>query len=107
MPKKEFHPDDVSHWLLYRRLLQQLRPYSAHLAALFLLSLLSPPLALLVPLPLKLAVDSVIDHQPLPRFLNALVPESLAQSSTTLLMLVVGLVVMVALLGQIREFAMS
>src|SRR5207249_4335833 len=46
--------------VLFRRLLSQARPYWPHVAALFLLSLLSSPLSLLTPLPLKIAVDSVI-----------------------------------------------
>ena len=37
------------------RLADLMRPYWRHLAALFLLSLLSPPVALLTPLPLKIA----------------------------------------------------
>jgi len=83
------------------------RPYGRHLTGVFLLSLLSPPLALLTPLPLKIAVDSVIGSRPLPRFLGALLPESLSASETALLGLVVGLVVLVALLAQLREFVSS
>ena len=41
---------------------------------LFLLSLLSTPLALLAPLPLKIVVDSVIGSEPLPGFLLTLLP---------------------------------
>ncbi len=42
----------LSNLLLYRRLGQQARPYWCHFLGIFLLSLLSPPLALLAPLPL-------------------------------------------------------
>ena len=59
---------------LYRRLLQQARPYWPHIAGIFLLSLLSPPLMLLTPLPLKIVVDSVIGADPVPGFLAALLP---------------------------------
>src|SRR5205814_11669 len=45
--------------VLYRRLFQQARPYWTHIAALFFLSMLASPLALLLPLPLKIAVDSL------------------------------------------------
>ena len=45
---------------LYRRLLLEVRPYYTHIGAILLITLLSPPLALLIPLPLKIAVDSVI-----------------------------------------------
>ncbi len=43
---------------LYGRLFLWARPYWPHLAGVFLLSLLATPLALLVPLPLKIALDS-------------------------------------------------
>ena len=44
---------------LYQRLLRQARPYWLHIAGILLLSLLSTPFALLTPLPLKIAVDSL------------------------------------------------
>jgi ATP-binding cassette subfamily B protein len=52
----------------------QARSCWPHLAAITLLSLLSLPLTLLYPLPLKIAVDSVLGHEPLPRFLATLLP---------------------------------
>src|SRR6266404_7960082 len=89
------------HW----RLAQQARPYWLHLAGIFLLSFLSSPFALLAPLPLKIAVDSVLDHRPLPRFLGAWIPERLTQSPAGLLALAVGLLIGVAVLTQLRDFA--
>src|SRR6266852_9965115 len=50
--------------VVYARLLGEARPYWPHIAGIFLLSLLSTPLALLLPFPLKLAVDSVIGANP-------------------------------------------
>ncbi len=90
---------------LYRRLVQQVRPYWRHLAGILLLSLLSPPLALLTPLPLKIALDNIISGHPLPGFLSWCLPASLRQSEAALLGFVVGLVVVVALLSQLRDFA--
>jgi len=90
---------------LYWRLAQQARPYWLHLCGVFLLSLLSSPFALLSPLPLKIAVDSVLDHRPLPWFLETWLPHGLTQSSTGLLALAVGLLVGVAVLTQFRDFA--
>ena len=83
---------------LYWRLLQQARPYWLHLTGIFLLSFLSSPFALLAPLPLKIVVDSVLDHHPLPRFLDAWLPAALTASETGLLALAVGLLIAVALL---------
>jgi ATP-binding cassette subfamily B protein len=81
------------------RLLRQARPYWPHLGGLLLLSLLSTPLALLTPLPLKIVVDSVIGSKPLPGFLDPLVPDAAARSDTTVLVLAVCLLIAVALLG--------
>src|SRR5712671_3271422 len=90
---------------IHRRLAQQARPFWLHLSGIFLLSLLSSPFALLGPLPLKIVVDSVLDHHPLPRFLQAWLPQSVVQSPTSLLVLAVGLLVGVAVLTQVRDFA--
>jgi len=51
---------------LYLRLFRWARPYWTHLIGLFLLGLLATPLALLVPLPLKIALDSGLGSKPLP-----------------------------------------
>ena len=90
---------------LYRRLCQQVWPYRRYLAGILLLSLLAPPLALLTPLPLKIALDNIIGHRPLSGVLAALLPESIKQSDAALLLFLVVLVVAVALLSQAREFA--
>src|SRR5206468_10493357 len=73
----------------------------------FLLSLLSTPLALLTPLPLKIAVGSVIGSHPLSRFLDALLPASATHSKATVLILVAGLLVAIALLSQLQVLASS
>src|SRR5437764_9300964 len=88
--------------VLFRRLLSQARPYWPHVAALFLLSLLSSPLSLLTPLPLKIAVDSVIGSHPLPHVIAPFVPDAIARSPATLLAIAVGLLVTVALLRQLQ-----
>src|SRR2546423_10805388 len=88
--------------VLFRRLLSQARPYWPHVAVLFLLSLLSSPLSLLTPLPLKIAVDSVIGSHPLPHVISPFVPEALAHSPAVLLGIAVGLLVGVALLRQLQ-----
>jgi ATP-binding cassette subfamily B protein len=57
-------PSNYSDIGLYRRLLLLARPYWLHITAFFLISLLSTPLALLAPLPMKIAVDSGISSNP-------------------------------------------
>jgi len=87
-------------WAICRRLLRQARPYCPHLVGLFLLSLLAAPLQLLNPLPLKIAVDSVIGSHPLPHFLAGVLPESLAHSKALLLLLAAGMLIAIALVVQ-------
>ena len=88
---------------LYRRLLHQALPYWPYIGGIFLIGLSSSLLTLLVPLPLKIAIDNVIGSHPIPGFLNALLPEAFTRSETTLLILAAGLSVAIALLGQLQE----
>src|SRR5947208_12449588 len=70
---------------LYRRLLLQARPYWIHMAGTLLLNLATAPLALLTPLPMKLAVDSVIGSQPMPGFVRMLAPRAVQSSNVAML----------------------
>ena len=92
---------------IYRRLLLQARPYWFHIAATFVLDLLSTPLALLTPLPLKIAVDSVIGSQPLPGFFDALLPTAVTRSDMALLVFAASLVVIIAVLSPLLEIGSS
>ncbi|MEW6232846.1 MAG: ABC transporter ATP-binding protein [Chloroflexota bacterium] len=92
---------------LYRRLLRQARPYWPHIAGIFLISLLSSPLALLTPLPLKIAVDSVIDSYPLPGFLDALLSAAVTHSDSAVLFIVAGLLIAISMLSLLQELASS
>jgi ATP-binding cassette subfamily B protein len=90
---------------LYRRLARQARSSWASIAALFVVGLLATPLALLTPLPLKIAVDSVLGSHPLPRFLDALVPRAVAETPNAMLLFVAALAVLIAFLAQLQAFA--
>ena len=87
---------------LCQRLLCQARPYWGHMLGIGLLSLVSIPLALLMPWPLKVAVDSVIGSEPLPAPLAALVPGSAVSSPAGILTVAVGLVLLIALATQLQ-----
>ncbi|HET8906848.1 MAG TPA: ABC transporter ATP-binding protein [Ktedonobacterales bacterium] len=90
---------------LYGRLLLQARAYWSHIAGLFLLNLLHTPLSLLKPLALMIAVDSVVGRNPLPKFLDALVPRWVTGSPLRLLVLAAVLQVLVVLLVQLDSLA--
>jgi ATP-binding cassette subfamily B protein len=90
---------------LYGRLFRHAGPYRLHLGALLLLSLLATPIALLTPLPLKIAVDSLAGAPAVPGFLRALLPESATGSQAAVLTLAVGLLLAIALLDQLQRLA--
>src|SRR5215813_3585040 len=85
---------------LYGRLLRQSRPYWLYILVLFLLSLLSTPLALLTPLPLKIVVDSVVGSQPMPRPLELILSAVATNTSTSRLVLAAVLVIAIPLLNE-------
>jgi ATP-binding cassette, subfamily B, bacterial len=92
---------------LYARLLRQAQPYWPHIGALLLLNFLSTPVALLTPLPLKIAVDNVVGSHPIPGFLGAILPQVAARSPTAVLVFAAGLFVAIALLDRLRYLGSS
>jgi ATP-binding cassette, subfamily B, bacterial len=81
---------------LYQWLLAELCAYWRGIAGILLLSFAATPLSLLTPLPLKIAVDSVIGSQPVPEFLAPLLPA--AASKTAMLIAAGALLVVVSIL---------
>lgn len=86
------------------RILLQSRSCWPHLAGIAALSLLSLPLTLLYPLPLKIAVDNVLQHQPLPSFLQAVLPRS-AHTPAMALTVALSLLMGIALLVNLQSLA--
>jgi len=96
-------PKQYGDFSLFLRLVGQAGPYRPHLAAAALVSLVSTPLALLTPVPLAIAVDSVIGSKELPGFLDAVAPAS----DDGRLLFAVGLLFLVSLLHQIQQLTSS
>jgi len=67
-------PDRRPHLLVYRRLLKHMRPCWKAILGLLLLNVVSAPISLLGPLPLKIAIDNAIGGHPLPAWLALLLP---------------------------------
>jgi len=88
----------------WRRLAREVRPYWGSIGLSFVASMLAAPFALLLPLPLKIAVDSVIGARPLPGFLVAMLPATFVASGSAILLVAIGLVIAIALLDQLRGF---
>jgi ATP-binding cassette subfamily B protein len=66
--------------------------------SLLTLGALSAPLALLMPLPLKMVLDSVLGPHPLPSFLQPLVPSWVTATPSAILWLAIALMVFISLL---------
>lgn len=90
---------------VYRRLLQLARPYWPHLFGVFCVDLVATPLALLGPIPLKIAVDTVIGSAPLPPFLAGVIPTWAMQSPLRLLGVATVLHILVVFLSQLQGLA--
>jgi len=94
------HIDVYVHF--WGRLAREVRPYWSSVGLSFLTSVLAAPFSLLLPLPLKIAVDSIIGDRPLPGFLTASLPANFVNSGSAILLVAVGLVLAIALLDQLR-----
>jgi ATP-binding cassette subfamily B protein len=84
-----------------------MRPYWPHLLGIIALSFLSIPAALMTPLPLKIAVDSVVGSKDLPAPLEAFRPIIASFGEAGTLLLAAGLVVGIALVMQLIELSRS
>lgn len=110
MAGRTYHPGNArsgdarySDWRIVRRMALQARPYWGKIVVIFLLSLASAPLSLLTPLPLKIVIDNVVNSHPLPKMLRGLVPDSLVQSPSGMLLFAIGLLVGVKLLTYVTS----
>src|SRR5437762_13712411 len=100
-------PSSNRDFTLYVRLFRWARPYWTHLIGLFLLGLLATSLALLVPLPLKIALDSGLRSPPLPHLLRSFLPSGFSLSPSSALLFAVGLLIAVTILTQIQTLALG
>ena len=89
--------------VLFRRIAREVRPHRLQIAVIFAVSMLAAPLTLLTPVPLAIAVDSVIGSQPLPGFLDGIVPAGLADSKDGILIFTALMFLAVAVLTQLQE----
>jgi ATP-binding cassette, subfamily B, bacterial len=86
-----------------KRLLLQARPYWPRLACIVAMHLVAVPLTLLLPVPLKIAIDSAIGEHPLPGPLSALVGGGPVNAATAL-GIAVALVIGLALATEAQKF---
>lgn len=91
--------------LFWSRLARLAAPCWPHLSGIVLLSFVGIPLCLLVPLPLKITVDSVIGSSALPHWLAAILPSSAQTSSAGNLSVAAGLLLAIAVLMSLQSLA--
>jgi ATP-binding cassette, subfamily B, bacterial len=89
---------------IFRRLLAQAAAHRLQLLGILLFGLVWSPMALLTPLPLKIAVDSALGGESLPGVLNVLVPDP-GEQPLLALAVAVSLAVVLAIIGQVQTFA--
>ncbi|HVP63395.1 MAG TPA: ABC transporter ATP-binding protein [candidate division Zixibacteria bacterium] len=89
----------------WQRIVELAAPCWPHLSGILILNLISTPLALLMPLPLKIAVDSVLGTRALPAWLHALVPAGKIHAKGTNLFVAAILLLTIACLSSIQSFA--
>jgi ATP-binding cassette, subfamily B, bacterial len=88
-----------------RRILAEARPFRSRIVAVAVLDLLATPLLLLTPIPLKVAVDSVLGDKPLPGYLDAVIPDALQRTDHRLLAAAAVLQILVVLLAESQQVA--
>ena len=100
MSSTRIYPADNRRSSVYllRRAWPFIAPFRGQLTCLCFVVLLSIPLSLLTPLPLTLAVDSVLGTKPLPVWLQAWLPPTVSSSPGSLLFFVCAAYIGVALL---------
>ncbi len=96
-------PRRSADFQIYVRLLRLAQPYWPHIVGMFLLSLLSTPLVLLNPLPLKIAVDSFLGGQAVPRWFAVIIPQASTRPGVPMLVAVAMLVLAIELAGQLQS----
>jgi ATP-binding cassette subfamily B protein len=82
-------------------------PYWPLVAGSFLLSLLSTPLSLLAPVPLKIAIDSVLGNKPVPGVVDAVLPDAVNRSDVLLLAAVASMLVIITVVIQAHSLVNS
>ncbi|UCE00230.1 MAG: ABC transporter ATP-binding protein [Chloroflexota bacterium] len=91
---------------LYQKLLLQARPHWKYILGIFLIDLLETPLTLLVPIPLKIAVDNVLGDERLPEFIYDIFPVA-GRSDLAILLLAAILLVLIAILTGLQSLGSS
>lgn len=97
-------PNKYSTFYLIRRILNISRKYWGHLAVIFVLNLLTTPIALLKPYALKIIIDSGFGNQPLPPLLTSFFNPDFSFNFQAVLIIAVALAILIALIDNINGY---
>ncbi|HYX21345.1 MAG TPA: ABC transporter ATP-binding protein, partial [Thermoanaerobaculia bacterium] len=81
-----------------------LRPYRGWLVIILAAMLVETAMSLAGPWPLKIVLDSVIGHHPMPHWIASLIGPQLADHKMGLAAVAAGLIVVIAVLGSIASY---
>jgi len=87
---------------IFKSLFRFSKDFWPHIIGIFFLNLLSAPLALLKPVPLKIVIDSGFDSEPLPEIFLFVLPEDTQVGFNYVLISAVSLVIFIAILTNIQ-----
>ena len=73
------------------------------MVGILILNLVSTPLVLLSPVPLKIVVDNVFGEEPFPKVLTRFLPDNFDYSFTSILLIAVSLVIIISILKNIQS----
>ena len=93
-----------STFQLIKRIILQVRSFWPHIIGLFILSLLSTPIALLKPFALKLLIDSGFGSQPVPGFITIFFPANFEFDFNTVAVMAASIVIIIALIDNVIGF---
>jgi ATP-binding cassette subfamily B protein len=92
-------------YTLIKRTVIQARYYWPYLIVLFILNLLSSPIALLKPLALKILIDNAFDSHPLPKVIKDFFPTNFEFTFQIVLLISVAVAIIVALIDNLNGVA--
>ena len=96
---------DITRPVILRRIVEEVRPRWKAITAVLIVDLLATPVFLLAPVPVAIAVDSVVGSAPIPGILDDLLPSWATSSDRRLLLTAAFLQVVVVLLMQLQQLA--
>ncbi|MCK5368951.1 MAG: hypothetical protein KAQ62_10375, partial [Cyclobacteriaceae bacterium] len=95
-----------SKFYVIRKIFRYAHSYIPFMIGIMILNLLSTPLILLNPVPLKIVVDNVFGEEPMPEIISKFLPNNFDFSFESILITAVLLIVIISILKNIQGLAL-